>query len=268
MPLGPGPAHAALFSGVHAAVAVDEAELTRADGPAEPHEQLPLPEPQPPAIRQVPASRPAERSGGGAAPLRQYRQMDPHELVPETELVRSLHARRWVLEWLTVVAGALMVALIVKVALFQAFVIPSGSMIPTLQIGDRVLVNKLTYGRNDMARGDIVVFHRPSAAVSQLDPNDDSDLIKRLIGLPGETLEGRADGIYVDGVKVDETWLVDGIALGPTFPPLTLADNEIFMMGDNRSGSSDSRDFGPVNIDLVVGEALIRVWPPSNLGSL
>ena len=70
-------------------------------------------------------------------------------------------------------------------------------------IGDRVLVNKLTYDRADMARGDIVVFHRPPAAVSQLDPNDDSDLIKRLMGLPGETLEGREDGVYVDSVRIE-----------------------------------------------------------------
>ena len=100
---------------------------------AEPHEQVALPRPRPatPVVERSPDAAPASP----AKALRrrtQLRQMDPSELVPETELVRPLHARHWVLEWLTVVAGALLVALVVKVALFQAFVIPSGSMIPTL----------------------------------------------------------------------------------------------------------------------------------------
>lgn len=270
MPLGPGPAHAALLSGAQlsAAVAVDDVEDVRVEGETQAGDapdQVELPEP-----KAAPgAPNPKERATPEPMAVDRSRQvhLDPGGLVPEIELVRPLHTRRWVLEWLTVIAGALLVALVVKVLFFQAFVIPSGSMIPTLQIGDRVLVNKLTYDREDMKRGDIVVFRRPVAAVNQVDPSDDSDLIKRLMGLPGETLEGREDGIYVNNVKIEQPWLPEGTPVA-IFGPVTLADNEIFMMGDNRGASSDSRVFGPVNIDLVVGEALIRVWPPNNLGPL
>jgi signal peptidase I len=216
-------------------------------------------------VPQPAADRPVRR-----APLRapNATALDPGSLVPAREFVGPLERRRWLLEWLGVVACALVVALAVKVFLFQAFVIPSGSMLPALQIGDRVLVDKLGYDRTDLRRGDIIVFARPPGAIDGTNPADDSDLIKRLIGLPGETVEGRVDGVYIDGVRLEEPWLVPGTPGPRIFGPIPLADNQVFMMGDNRDGSKDSRSFGPVHIDLLIGKAVFRVWPPSGFGRL
>jgi signal peptidase I len=181
-----------------------------------------------------------------------------------TDPAAEVRARNWnrsLIEWTALLAGALLVALLVKVFLFQAFVIPSESMLPTLRVGDRVLVNKLSYDLHDVRRGDIVVFERPPAARTS---TDDSDLIKRVIGLPGETVEGHDGEVFVDGRPLREPYLPPGTPISP-FPPVTLGRGELFMMGDNRAHSNDSRFFGPVPEDLVVGRAFVRVWP---LGAL
>ncbi len=168
---------------------------------------------------------------------------------------------RDVLQWTAVVAGALVVALIVKLLLFQAFMIPSESMVPTLKIGDRVLVNKLSYQLHDVDRGDLVVFHRPPAAQS---PGDDSDLIKRVVGLPGETVEGRGGVVLVDGQSIPESYLPAGVSTGE-FPRITLGNDQVWVMGDNRGNSRDSRVFGPLDESYIIGRAFARVWPPGAL---
>jgi len=187
----------------------------------------------------------------------------PDEIGTPAELQRH-GQRRLLLEWTAVLGGALVVALLVKVLLLQAFVIPTGSMIPTLGIGDRVLVNKLSYRDGNFDRGDVVVFERPPAAI---DPNDDSDLIKRVIGLPGESVAGRDNVVYIDGEPLAEPWLPPGTFTND-FGPIEVPEGALFLMGDNRAHSTDGRAFGPVPITLVVGRAMFRVWPPSHLGGL
>jgi signal peptidase I len=177
-------------------------------------------------------------------------------------------AMRSAIEWGAVIVGALVVALVVKTFLFQAFYIPSASMEPTLKKGDRVLVNKLSYDLHDIHRGDIVVFELPKDKVG---PDGIKDLIKRAIGLPGDVIETRDGSVYIDGEKLDEPWLPKGVTTDkPPIPKQTVPDGTIFVLGDNRDNSADSRyaNRGPIPIDTVVGRAFAQVWPPSDIGGL
>jgi signal peptidase I len=178
----------------------------------------------------------------------------------ESSPAPAKHPTRNALEWIGIVVGALLLALIVKTFLVQAFYIPSGSMQTTLMEGDRVLVNKLSYRLHDIHRGDIVVFERPA----DLTEGTIKDLIKRVVGLPGETIEAKDGEVLVDGEPLDEGYLDDGVRtenLARTVVPR----GHLFVMGDNRGNSTDSRVFGPIDDDLVVGRAFIRVWPIPNL---
>jgi signal peptidase I len=186
-------------------------------------------------------------------------------------------------EGVVLVATALVIAFLIKTFVAQAFYIPSGSMIPQLEVGDRVVVSKLAFRLHDPHRGDVVVFDAPGSVSDTSGVPDTSPLpiravrsvlqsvglsapstqeyIKRVIGLPGETVEGRQGRVYVDGKELVEPYL----PLGPTtrdFDPVSLGPNELWVMGDNRENSSDSRVFGPIDKDTVVGRAFVRVWPP------
>ena len=158
------------------------------------------------------------------------------------------------IEWVVIIAGALLVAFLVKTFLIQAFYIPSGSMLPTLQEQDRVLVNKLSYDLHGVNRGDIVVFESPQAE------GEIRDLIKRVIGLPGETVEARDGRILIDGQPIVEDYLGPGITTGP-LEPQTVPAGHYFVMGDNRGNSKDSRFFGPIPESVIVGRAFVKVWP-------
>jgi len=196
----------------------------------------------------------------------------PRHAAPSDDLqhdrVRSL------IEWVAVIVGALVVALVVKTFLFQAFYIPSASMEPTLEKGDRVLVNKLSYDLHDVRRGDVVVFELPPDQVAS---DGIKDLIKRVIGLPGDTIETRDGVVYVNDRRLDEPYLPKGTRTGddqngnnPAIDRQVVPDGTVFVMGDNRSNSHDSRyqDRGPIPIDSIVGRAFILVWPPGEMGSL
>jgi signal peptidase I len=190
--------------------------------------------------------------------------------------VKRDRVTRIVVEWAAVVLGALVVALLIKTFLLQAFSIPSESMEPTLEVGDRVLVNKLSYRLHEINRGDLVVFERP--------PNQPesgiNDLIKRVVGLEGDTVESRDGVVYINGKKLEEPYLVDGTQTNDITmiegcdPPseglagCRVPEDHIFVMGDNRTNSFDSRRFGPVDDDLVVGRAFVRVWPLGDVKSL
>jgi len=163
---------------------------------------------------------------------------------------------RNIVEWVAIVAGALAVALVVKTFLIQAFFIPSLSMYPTLDEGDRVLVNKLSYKLHEVNRGDLVVFERPDGSPE----SDIKDLIKRVIGLPGETIEAREGVIFIDGRELDEPYLVDGVTT-ENLPKQEIPDGHVFVMGDNRGDSADSRAFGAIDEDTIVGRAFVKVWP-------
>jgi signal peptidase I len=160
---------------------------------------------------------------------------------------------RNLVEWLVVIVCALLVAVVIKTFLVQAFYIPSPSMTPTLKVDDRVLVNKLSYDLHGVHRGDIVVFTSPQQTTEK-------DLIKRVVGLPGDTLEGRDGHVVVNGQALAERYLPDGVQT-TTFGPVTIAPDHYWVMGDNRTNSSDSRVFGPIPKSRIIGRAFVKVWP-------
>ena len=166
------------------------------------------------------------------------------------------------LEWAVVLVGAVLVALLMRASLFQAFYIPSVSMETTLAINDRVLVNKISYRLHDINRGDVVVFARPEDQ-----KGDIRDLIKRVIALPGERVEGRDNKLYINDQELLEPYLDPGVVT-TDFPMTLVPEGQIFVMGDNRSESFDSRKFGTISSDTVVGRAFVLFWPVNRVGSL
>ncbi len=177
---------------------------------------------------------------------------------------------------------ALVIAVVVKTFLMQPFWIPSVSMEPTIQVNDRVMVNKLAYQIGDVSRGDVVVFQNP------LEPEEEEsipeavirsvleavgirtrgldDLIKRVVALPGETVEIRDGELLIDGAALSESY-TDGSFL-PDFGPVEVEDGAVFVMGDNRDESFDSRRFGTIPLDDLIGRAFVIIWPFSNFGGL
>ena len=180
---------------------------------------------------------------------------------------------------------AFALALLIKSTLIQAFWIPTGSMEPTLMPGDRVIVAKVPYYFGDPQRGDIIVFEEPDPAdepdrgvVGEVthwlgqglgfSPPDHPDYIKRVIGEPGDTVWARRGNVYVNGVKISEPYLPDGLRTA-RFPKTKVPEGKLFVMGDNRNNSLDSRfGLGFVPIDRVIGKAVVVIWPFSNVGSL
>ncbi len=142
----------------------------------------------------------------------------------------------------------------------EAFWIPSGSMIPTLEVNDRVLVNKFIYRFTEPERGDIVVFR------SVDDP--ETDLIKRVVGLPGDRIAVRSGSLIVNGEPQKEPFTNKRFPDRSFFAPTTVPKNHVFVMGDNRANSQDSRVFGPLPKKNIEGEAFVRFWPLSRIGTL
>jgi signal peptidase I len=179
--------------------------------------------------------------------------------------------RSWLIELVVIVVVVLAASFLVRTFVVQTFYIPSGSMIPTLQVGDRILVDKLSYHLHGVGRGDIVVFTKPP-----LEQQNISDLVKRVIGLPGETISAAGGQIYINGKLLKEPWLQPGVKSlpGPNPVPFNLDKpykipaGEYYVMGDNRTDSEDSRYFGPIPRSIIVGRAFIRIWPLSHIGGL
>lgn len=183
----------------------------------------------------------------------------PQHLRPPTMARR---ATRSAIEWLMIIAAALLVAFVVKTFLIQAFYIPSASMEPQLNIRDRILVNKLSYRLHEVNRSDIVVFRRPKCDSS--DPVI-KDLVKRVIGLPGDSVEGRNSAVYVNGRKLTEDYLPSGQTTSD-FGPVKVPAGHLWLMGDNRENSKDSRFLCDnsatfIDEDAVIGRAFVRVFP-------
>ncbi len=172
------------------------------------------------------------------------------------------NAAKAIAEWVVVLVGAIAVALVLRAFLFQAFWIPSESMEMTLLERDRVLVNKVSYRLHDVNRGDVIVFRRPDD-----EPGEIRDLIKRVIGVPGETVQGRNNSIYVNGERLDESYLADDEVI-LDFGPITVEEDRLFVMGDNRDESLDSRFFGTIDQERIVGRAFVIFWPVSRVGWL
>lgn len=195
--------------------------------------------------------------------------------------------RRFVASTPFLVGVALAIAILVKTFLIQAFYIPSESMEPTLAVGDRVFVNKIVYDIGDIHRFDVIVFESPDGVAGPdrgivggvmhwlgegigVAHPENEDFIKRVIGLPGETVEIRDNVVYIDGEAIDEPYLTEEARRhnGDDFRFEVPADN-LFVMGDNRSNSADSRyGLGYVPVDKVIGKAFVVIWPPSHFGGL
>jgi signal peptidase I len=178
---------------------------------------------------------------------------------------------RWWREAGLVLLVAFAVAIALRTFVVQTFYIPSGSMEPTLQIGDRILVNKISYHLHGVNRGDIVVFARPPA--ENCGGPAVSDLVKRVIGLPGETISLSRGYVDINGKRLNESWLPQSeqgvTGEGPPgnssnlARPYRIPANHYFMMGDNRMDSCDSRYWGTIPKSLIVGKVELRVWPIS-----
>ena len=192
---------------------------------------------------------------------------------------------RTLLEVPLLLAFAAVIAIVVKTFVAQAFYIPSASMEPQLEAGDRVVVSRIAYDLHEPRRGDVVVFDDPlepeggggsilpirlgreALEALGLLPPDDRELIKRVVALAGETVQARDGTVYVDGRPLIEPYLPDGV-LQADFSPVTVPADHVFVLGDNRPNSKDSRVFQAVPVDSIVGRAIARVWPPGRLAFL
>lgn len=203
-----------------------------------------------------------------------WTDLDGNEPPPRSREPEPTTFGRLLREWGPVLVAAIAIALFTRLVLVQAYHIPSASMVPTLENGDRVVVNRLSYQFGEIERGQVVVFAKPPGSEGE------NDLIKRVIGLPGETVRFVDEQVYIDGLRVDEPYLAEQNSTRPRLtipgcaqevPTADLCEvppGHVFVMGDNRVGSQDSRVFGPIEIDSIVGRAFIRVWPLNHLGQL
>ena len=172
---------------------------------------------------------------------------------------RRRNARRWIIEWVVIVLVAVGVAFGVRTFVAQTYYVPSTSMWPTLKDGDRIVVSKI-YGA--IEPGDIIVFRRPPAEHCGGPPVP--DLVKRVIGLPGQTVSAHGGKVYVTGKLQKEPWLPKGKQTYTTMTtPVKVPPGDYFVMGDNRVNSCDSRTWGPVKASYVVGKVFLIIWPPS-----
>ncbi len=152
---------------------------------------------------------------------------------------------------------AALLALIIHTFIMQNFRIPSGSMEPTLQIQDYIFASKLTYRLGEPKHGDIVVFKYPR--------DTSRYFVKRLIAVGGEIVELKDSKLFIDGRLVAEDYLPQGLEFRD-YGPVTVPEGDYFMLGDNRNNSSDSRDWGYVPRNLIVGKEIFIYWPPARIG--
>ena len=181
-------------------------------------------------------------------------------------------------ETVRVVFHALIIALVIRTFLFQPFNIPSGSMIPTLLVGDYLFVSKYSYGYTHYSlpfspplfsgrvfgsqpqRGDVVVFRLPK--------DDSVDYIKRVIGLPGDHIRIVYGHVYVNDEQLSEPYVPSDYLDARSYSDIVVPNNSYFVLGDHRSMSNDSREFGPVMRSYIYGKAVLGYWPMEKLGIL
>ena len=165
---------------------------------------------------------------------------------------RGIAGRRWLLLALLLVLG--------RAWALQSFAVDGASMEPTLYGGERLLVSPLPYAVHPARRGDVVVFHPPH------DP--DVAYVKRVVGLAGERVTIRGGDVVIDGVRLDEPYLRGAATPCSGVCEWVVPEGAVFVLGDHRNESNDSRDFGPVPVDAVVGEVILVAWPPDGLDVL
>jgi signal peptidase I len=176
----------------------------------------------------------------------------------------------WAAEWVAVIVVALVLAICVRSYVIQTFFIPSGSMEPTLNIGDRILVFKLAYDFTSPATGDVIVFKAPPAEHCG-DPSV-TDLVKRIIATPGETVWSENNTIYLQSPNGKPHPLVQRWPhVAELITPITrqvVPPNRYFVMGDNHPASCDSRDWGTVPRSDIIGKVVLKIWPLSQFGTI
>jgi signal peptidase I len=197
-----------------------------------------------PSTTLTPESPPT--SDGPAQPARRRRRMHP------------------AVEWIVIAVLALAAAFVIRTFLLQQFAVDGKSMLGTLHSGDRVLVNKLSYDLHDPRHGDIVVLEDTQESLNT------RDLIKRVIALPGETIEYRDCRLFIDGEQIEEPYLDPDLVrpdrCGAAQEAVEIEPGHVFVMGDNRSASLDSRTpaIGQIPYDDLIGRAFVVVWPTSD----
>jgi signal peptidase I len=162
---------------------------------------------------------------------------------------------------LTVVVAFVLVFGVVRPFVIEAYRIPTESMVPTLEVGDRILANKFIYHFTDPKKGDIIVF-------DSVDEGDDQTLVKRVVGVAGDEIQVEDGVLFVNGEAQNEPYLNQELPFRGSYGPMEVPEGHIFVMGDNRGNSADSRVFGPLPLENVKGEAFVRFWPISKIGSL
>jgi len=200
---------------------------------------------------------------------------DPaHQNGEQSEPPKAEASARWIVELVAVVVVAVLVALLLRTFVVATYSIPSGSMEPTLQIGDRIVVDKLSYHLHGIGRGDIVVFSTPPTENCAGPPV--SDLVKRVIALPGEIIALEDGRVLINGRLYPEPFLPPNLRNdtypGPSTAPYALHHayrvpaGKVYVMGDNRPDSCDSRYWGPIRQSTIVGKVDLRIWPLSRIG--
>lgn len=159
-----------------------------------------------------------------------------------------------ILDWIKSLAIAGALALVIHTFLFAVVIVSGPSMEPTLHNNERLIMNKIVYKYQEPARGDIIVFHA----------NENEDYIKRVIGLPGDTVGYKDNQLYINNEQVNEPYLTGVVT--EDFEPVTVPEGEIFVLGDNRGNSTDSRIIGPISRDEVVGRVKVLIWPLNRIG--
>jgi len=190
----------------------------------------------------------------------------PHAAVETTKRPAVSPSVTRLVEWAAIIAIAVALSLIVRVFVFQTFYIPSGSMEPTLLIGDRIIIDKLAVDFGTINKGDIVVFHAPPAVATQCG-DADVDLVKRVVAVPGDRISSSGNTILIDGHALNERW-PHNEPLGPAITPTTVPEGKYFVVGDNHNNSCDSRFWGFVPKGNIIGKVFLRVWPLNRISWL
>lgn len=184
----------------------------------------------------------------------------PYSPNPAAEPDPAPQLRRELRGWTRDLAVALGLALVIIIFLYQPVKVEGTSMNPLLSDQERIFINKFIYHFEPIDRGDVVVFWYP------LDRS--KSFIKRIVGLPGETVEIRFGRVYVNGKELPDQFVPPSYLDGSTYGPIEITPDEYFVMGDHRDSSNDSRVFGPVPRQYIYGKAVFAYWPVDHFGSL
>jgi len=171
----------------------------------------------------------------------------------------------WI-EGLQTVALSIFLALGIRQFVAEARFIPSESMLPTLEVDDRLVVEKISYHFNPPKRGDIIVFRAPQAALDAAHSTTKDAYIKRVIGLPGDEVEVKEGRVFINGQVLEEDYIEAPPAY--TWGPQTVPENEYLVLGDNRNSSSDGHVWGFLPRESIIGRAVVRFWPLQRIGGL